>query len=367
MKFKKFRSVIATVIAVGLMWAMSEDLTYDSILSVLCGNSDIETCDFYNRIQNGASARDIDEDIVIVNIDTVIERKDLAMLVKSINGLNPKMIAIDALFENRKDSIGDSLLINTFRDTPNLVLAQALNPYSMIPEQDLISIELPDIPRGIINLTEKEEEGIIRSFTPFFGENQEHLSFPCAVANISDKGRVEKLRERDTPDEYIYFSPDEFYVIEPSFIKENAAMIKNKIVLLGTVRDPLDLHRTAVSIRYPGVMLHAQAISMILHDRMLKELSNVLNWILAILSCLIMTHIYVVTDKSGVHDLGARVMPILWMFIVIWVGCYAFAHWYVYLDASQVVLLSALAILVLDFWYAFEAFAIYLKNKVTKK
>lgn len=79
-----------------------------------------------------------------------------------------------------------------------------------------------------------------------------------------------------------------------------------------------------------------------------------------------MTYIYVITDKSGVHDLGARVMPIVWMFVVIWIGCYAFAHWHIYLDASEIVLLSALAILVLDFWYAFEAFVVYIRNKSNK-
>lgn len=366
MKSKKYRSIIATIIAAGLMWAMSEDLTYDSILMALCGSSDIETCDFYNRVLNGASDKKIDEDIAIVNIDTVIERRDLANLIKKIDSLNPKAIAVDAIFEDRKNSIDDLYLINTLKNTHNLLLAQALNPYTMKPEQDLISEELPDYPRGIINLTEKKEEGIIRSFTPFFGEQKEYLSFPCAVVSMVNKESMSKVYKRTQEDEYIYFSSNEFYILEPSDIKENAAMINNKIILLGTINDPLDLHRVPVSIRYPGVMLHAQATSMLIHNRLLKEFSDILNWILAIASCLIMTYIYVVTDKSGVHDLGARVMPIVWMFVIIWIGCYAFAHWYIYLDASKIVLLSALAILVLDFWYAFEACSVYVKNKSNK-
>lgn len=366
MTSKKYRSVIATIIAAGLMWVMSEDLTYDSILSVLCGSSDIETCDFYNRVLNGSRDKKVDENIVIVNIDTVFERKDLALLVRSIGRLNPKAIAIDAIFEERKDSVGDSFLINTLKETRNLLMAQALNPYTMTPEQDLISTELPDIPRGIINLTERKEDGIIRSFTPFFGERKEYLAFPCAIANFIDSKSVSRIDERKQEDEYIYFSPNEFYILEPSAIEKDSSIIKGKIVLLGTINDPLDLHKTPVSARYPGVMLHTQATSMLIHGQLLKEFSNILNWILAIVSCLIMTYIYVITDKSGVHDLGARVMPIVWMFVVIWIGCYAFAHWHIYLDASEIVLLSALAILVLDFWYAFEAFVVYIRNKSNK-
>lgn len=366
MTSKKYRSVIATIIAAGLMWAMSEDLTYDSILSALCGSSDIETCDFYNRVFNGASDKKVDENIIIVNIDTVFERKDLALLIRSIDRLSPKAIAVDAIFEERKDSVGDLFLINTLKEIRNLLMAQALNPYTMKPEQDLISVELPDISRGIINLTERKEEGIIRSFTPFFGEQKEYSAFPCAIANIIDKKCVSRIHERGREDEYIYFSPNEFYILEPSDIEKDVTMIRDKIVMLGTINDPLDLHRTPVSVRYPGVMLHAQATSMLIHGQLLKEFSDILNWILAIASCLFMTYIYVATDKSGVHDLGARVMPIVWMFAVIWIGCYAFAHWHIYLDASEIVLLSALAILVLDFWYAFEAFVVYIKNKSNK-
>ncbi len=367
MKSKKYRVFVSTIIAMGLMLVMSDDITSDSVLSILCGSPDIEVSDFYNRVIGGTKNKSLDENIVIVNIDSLVERKDLAELIQQVNACAPRLIAVDVIFEEHKDSIGDLLLMNTLRDTKNLLMAQALNPYTMIPEQDLITEEFPKALRGIINLTENVRYGIIRDFTPFFGMEEEYMSFPCAIVDMVKPDVIDKVKKRDKDEETIFFSPTEFYVIDPSNIANNMVSLKDKIVLIGTVTDPLDLHRTPIDDDYPGIMLQAQAVSMLLHNKLIREFSDVINWILAIVSCLLMTCIYVYMDTSNMQNIGSRIVPILWMLLIVWIGCYAFSHWQIYLDAPKTLLLSAFAALVIDFWIALGGIMEYMCKFRTKK
>ncbi len=65
-----------------------------------------------------------------------------------------------------------------------------------------------------------------------------------------------------------------------------------------------------------------------------------------------MTVLYVYLDAA--QNFVMRILPIIWMGVVLFLGCWAFNNFGIYLNAPRTMLMSALALFVLDIWYAFE-------------
>ena len=92
--------ILSVVVALLLSLVMTAAVTADTILSIIGGNSDFEISDFYNRVRAGNSKKNIDNQIVVVNIDSVFDRRDLAMLIQEVSLQQPKAIALDLIFDS---------------------------------------------------------------------------------------------------------------------------------------------------------------------------------------------------------------------------------------------------------------------------
>lgn len=354
-KFLTKRNILLPLIASGigiiLTYFITSDITSDTVLSLICGSSDIEVSDFYNRIRAGSSKKNIDNQIVVVNIDSIFDRKELAILIQEVSQQQPKAIALDVIFDSEKDPDSDEILAEILNSTPNLVISQKYNDYDYAPSQDFISAYAPEVKRGIANLTATTHHGLVREFTPFFGENNE---YPCFAASIlqnvapNEYKRVENRKD----DEMIRFQPEEFYIVDPYEVCENNSLFKGKIVFFGTINEEADLHRTPLSEDYPGVLIQANILAMMLRDDYINKSSDIYNFLLGLISCLLISMLYVGLDTT--QNLAMRVVPIVWMIIIVIVGCWCFNEWGIYLNAPQTILLAALSLLVLDFWLALE-------------
>lgn len=357
-KFKKImksdivlKPLVSTIIALLLINVLKADITSDTLLSAFCGSSDIEICDFYNRVRANRSQKSFDEDIIIVNVDNLFERSEIADLIKVIASANPAAIGVDLLFEDDKDPLSDSQLLYTLEAVPNLVVAQRYNEYDYVPQRDFISEKLPNIKRGMANLTSTVYKGIIRETTFFFGENQEYPSLEVALMSIIDNDVENKLKIRST-EELIRFNPKEFYVAEPVEIYNLSSLVKDKIVLIGTINEEGDLHKTALSDDTAGVLIHANIMSMILHKDFTNTHSWIYNIILGLLSCILLGWMYVYLNAT--QNIAMRFFPIVWIAVLSFLGCWAFDKFGIYLDAPNTLLLAFISLLVLDIWTAFE-------------
>lgn len=345
------RPFVATVFAIVMTYFLTADVNSDMFLSAVCGSSDIELSDFYNRVRGGSSRKTIDDQILIINIDSVFERSELAMLLNEVSEQKPRAIALDVIFDNEKDPESDALLTETIAEIPNLVISQKYNDYDFAPEQDFTSKYSPQIKRGMANLTAATHHGIVREVTPFFGNNKEYPCLAAAVLREVSPNSFKQLEARDG-DEMIRFQPEEFYTVNPAEIWEDPSLVKDKIVFLGTINEQADQHRTPLSEDYPGVLIQANILSMMLHDDYVNNSSNIYNFLLALLSCILVTVLYVYLDSS--QNFVMRVFPIVWMVIIVLIGCWCFNEWGIYLNAPQTIILAALSLVVLDTWYAFE-------------
>lgn len=359
-----FRPFVATTIAIILTYFLSSDVNADMFLSTVCGSSDIEVSDFYNRVRAGSSRKNIDNQMLIVNIDSVFDRGELAMMINEISENSPKAICLDVLFDEAKDPETDKILSETFKDTPNLVVSQKYNDYDLSPAYDFTSEFAPSVKRGMANLTAATHHGIVREVTPFFGKNNEYPSLAASLLEEIAPTQYSHLEKR-SGDEMIRFQPEEFYVMDPYEAWDDPSIFKDKIVFLGTINEQADLHRTPLSEDYPGVMIQANILSMMLHDDYVNPNSDIYNFLLSLISCILVTVLYVVLDSS--QNFVMRVFPMVWMVIVVILGCWSFNNWGIYLNAPQTIILAALSLVVLDTWYAFEDPVKRIYNKIFLK
>lgn len=334
------------------MYFLASDVNADLLMGTLCGSSDIEVSDFYNRVRAGGSQKSIDDDIMIVNIDSVFDRGELATLLTVISDEHPKAICLDVLFEGEKEPETDEQLAIALMSTPNLIVAQRYSDADYAPLPDFTSEYAPETVRGMANLTAKKAHGIVREVTPFFGPEKQYPAMGAIVAGTVSPKAMDELKKRGGEDELIRFQPEEFYVAEPSEIFDDPSIVKDKIVFLGTITDKGDLHQTALSDDYPGVLVQANITSMILRNDFENRNSRTYNLLLELLSCLLITVLYVYLDAA--QNFVMRVLPIIWMAVVAYIGCWAFNRFGIYLNAPHTILLAALSLVVLDTWYAFE-------------
>lgn len=358
------RPVVAAAIAFGLMRIVGSDVNSDLLMSTLCGSSDIEVSDFYNRIHAGGTSKDLSDEYLIVNIDSVTERADLAELLGQVAAGAPKAVGLDVIFATPRDPDADMRLAAQLDMMPYLVAAQRYSDAEGLPAADMLSAELPDARRGMANLTATRHHGVVREITPFFGDSLQFPSFAAAMLEITEPGAYEKLRQR-SGDQLIRFADEEYYVAEPAEIMADPQICRDKIVFVATVTEEGDLHQTPLGDDIPGVMIHIHALDMMRHGRYVNPQSHIYNTALGLLACLIMTLLYVYLDAA--QNFVMRTLPIAWMFAILFIGCAAFSYWGIYLNAPMTMLMAALSLFVLDTWYAFEKPVTKLFHKINNR
>lgn len=356
--------IIATFVAIILTLFLTSDVNSDLFLSKVCGSSDIEVSDFYNRMRSGGSMRKLSNEIAIVNIDSVISRAELASLISSIADASPRIIGVDILFENKKDPYEDEFLSSTLNESQNLVMGQRYDESNSSVCEDFICQECPNIPRGIVNLTSKRRNGIVREYSAFFGNDIIFPSLAASMLKIISPAKYNELPKMQK-EEMIRFQPEEYMILEPSEVTDNPECIKDKIVFVGTISEESDLHSTPLSDDYPGVMIHANILSMQLRDDYISPYSKTYTFILGIVPCIIMTLLYV--RLSSTQNFTMRTLPIIWIIIILLLGCSLFNNFGIYVDAPRTILIPSLALVVLDTWFASGVLITKIQNRFIKK
>lgn len=264
----------------------------------------------YSKLREEQKA---DTNIVLVNLGN-LSRKEIAEQIKLINEYKPRVIGIDAIFEEAKDSVGDSILADAFSSTRNLVLVSKLTGYNDDDELfDSIKYSVPKFDHhssnGFANLPNDDEVNYrtIREFRPYANvKNKKVKAFASKITQLGDSDAYSKLNERNNETERINFvgNYDKFYFIDAVQLfdeKYNLNFMKDKIVLLGFMGLDLntktleDIYFTPMNKRYAGksfpdmygVVIHANIISMMLSGNYITELPDWLSILISFLVCYI--------------------------------------------------------------------------------
>lgn len=268
----------------------------------------------YSRLRD--KRIELDDRIVLINTGRP-DRDTIRMLLDRIVAASPRVVALDILFDGRKDARTDSLLRNSLTRTENIVIGVQLDGYD--EESGMFKFQTGCdsffcnyVYSGFVNLI-GDDTSTIRYFSPReTTADGECLSFPVQTARLFDPAATDHLLRRNKAIEEIYYThnSDQFVQYEVSDILDTTldlrSQLKDKIVLIGFLGtyawgDPLlDRHYTPLNPRYTGrntpdmygIVIHANVIRMILDKTYVRELSFGVNLLLTFVFCYFNIHLF---------------------------------------------------------------------------
>lgn len=248
--------------------------------------------------------------VVLINAENK-SRKELAFLLQSIEEANPKVVALDIIFPDRK-SDDDSLLHNLFHQYKNLILPSY--PDFEKPSQSIYNHSYFTSEKdNYVNIEgDNKETSTIRYYYPFVKQQQAFTSAIIKKFNTSVYEKLKKRKEERVEIHYFgnlanfnYFNFDE--VMQPGF---DASSLTGKIILIGYLGLPntnltnkidedmvfTPLNEKLSGRSYPdmyGCVAHANILRMTLDDDYIKVIprwgiilfSFILIWLLLPIFC----------------------------------------------------------------------------------
>ena len=171
--------------------------------------------------------------LVLVNLENR-NRIELALLLEKLEEGTPKVIGIDAIFPERKDS-SDSLLRQVIVANKNIIIPYIASFSNQLPETRSDPY-FETNSNSFVNLVgERNEFSTIRYYYPKFNKLSAFTTEIIKAYDSTLARQLEKRNEKKTEIKYygnlqnfVYHNYDE--VMDPSF---PTSVLKNKIILLG--------------------------------------------------------------------------------------------------------------------------------------
>lgn len=314
-RIQHWRDRLLIVVAVfGAVGGLSNiPLSLDFLDPISSAIADFDITDLAQSQFRDESAFPADTTIVLVNIGE-LDRAHIAEILSTIATYHPRVVGIDAFFRSEKNPTSDSLLEEALRQIPMLVLPCELLDPDDDATFDTIATSHHRFHRyahrtGFANVITSTERAFrtVRYFSPAEQVGTETvLSFPLAVTACVDSAKVATFLSNHSGSEEIAYrgNTDKFYVLDWNQILADpraARIVRDKIVLLGylgpqftgsvtTLEDafftPLNDHYVGRS--FPdmyGVVIHANVISQVLHQRSIEQIPEMVIVGIALVLC----------------------------------------------------------------------------------
>lgn len=292
--------------------------------------------DLYYSEKLDSSANRVSDPIILMNINR-LERKEIALVLDKLQLQKPKVIGLDVVFKERRDSISDQQLIKVLSHR-NIVTTYTLLDKGM--NRSVTSIVGPNAYAGYSNFSFDQESSVVRNFQGVKRDGDSiQLSFATAVAkkflkNKWDNKMVSYL-SRERPINFMG-SRDNFLVLEYEDIinQDSIPILKDKIVLLGYLGSPNnhrfdieDKHFTPMNEKFVGrsvpdtfgLVIHANLIHMLLTKDFIKVVPNGVIVFLTVLLTFISLCYFIWLNKQQLASYLLRLNLIRLLFIVIFV------------------------------------------------
>lgn len=317
--------------------------------------SDFDITDFYAIVADSRPIKTLDRKILIVDISRS-DRDEIADVLDILSFCDPLAVGMDVIFETPRDGEEDEYLLTAVRNCPNLVIATALAPDSLLSFRYAETSFFQDSlgTPGAINLAAKYPRATIREFPVWFPSGNDTIpSFVTAIARFAAPDAAAFLHKRDHRHEIINYPSRKFEIIKPENLIDHAEDIHNRVVLIGAVEDFYDIHSTPIDSRMAGVLIHAYSLSTILEDNYITELNKFQNWLLAFLACLIVIFVSVKLT-SGVKGIVLRVTQLLILYLALVIGYHFFITYNILINFSYILLILSFGLFACDIWNGFE-------------
>ncbi|MGB3155167.1 MAG: CHASE2 domain-containing protein [Chitinophagaceae bacterium] len=343
------------------------------------GLKDFDSNDLSYSKLGKAEHTDIDTNIVIINIGHA-DREGIAYIIEKTATLEPKVMALDVVFDEARDPSKDSLLRETFKKNKNLVVAvkyQLDSSEKMIVTRNYFKDDAHQY--GYVNFPNEDKE-TTRYFFPLKKTHDTSFTFfSSAILKFYDTVAYKKLIKKGDSKVMINYSrhTNQYLVINADDLLMNnvdSSAIKGKIALLAYVNtnpdDIEDKKFTPMNEKYAGkshpdmngIVIHANIISMALENNYIKKLPLWGNMLIAIFVCWLhmsfFVHYYL--ESHIWFHLVAKIAQVASAIFFMWLGIYLFDKYRLKVDMKMSLVVIVLAV---DVIYFYEAWAVWMHKK----
>lgn len=364
-----FRSLGITALAFVLSAVMMQPFSL-SIASLIATNDkhDFNITDFYNIIADGRAVRTLDRNIVLLDIDGAT-REDVAYLLDAMPDFQPRAVGLDVTFDVPHDD--DSVLLAAIEKLPDLVMVADVVPDRTrdaetfhLGQTSFFYDRFKTHTYGAPNLPTKMEGGVVRQFVvdyPMSDGNGYFPSFPMAIASKVDPIAAAAVRTRGNRFENINFPSRTFTRVSWTDVAEHAEELRDKVVLIGALDNPADVHATPPQDEMSGIEIHALALSTILNGDFIDSAPEWINIAIAGVLCFLMT---VVSQSLPVEfkSLAMRIIQISLLYLIIRVGYSMFIDMKVIVNFSYALMMMAFVFFAIDIWMGTTGIKRYVKR-----
>lgn len=267
-------------------------------------------------------------DVVLVNIENR-DREELALLIDHLANQSPKVVGVDAIFREQRDSHKDSILSATIQKHQKLLVGSYI--YPDIKNHPKFAFQNA----GFINFNlKKEQNNVIRNFIT----NKDSLnSFAYLIAQKSTKSKIPnntKLRPIKYYGDYNQFLHLSF---DDVMLQESIPHIKDKVVLLGylgipmgNINDIQDKKFTPVNKDFTGktipdmygVTIHANIIHSLKNEDFIREFPRFLVILIGILFTFLTSLFFLrIYEKEYTNEsLIEKIFQLVYSFLMLWIS-----------------------------------------------
>lgn len=374
------KAAVLTVIAFGLSFVLMQPFSL-SLAMLISSNDrhDFSITDFYNIAADSREVRELDSDIVLVDISDVT-REEVAYLLDALPEFEPRAVGLDVMFDVPHDD--DSLLLAAIAKLPDMVMIVDVEPDKErgantfhIGQTSFFYDSIGHRSYGASNLPTKYAGGVVREFPVEFKmgdltppNNNIIPSFSVALAEKIDSASVAELKARGKMNENINYPSRNFVIIPWDEIASYAEDLRGHVVLIGAVNSDDDMHLTPVQRKMSGLEIHAMALSTIINRNYLDNVGKWGDMLIAFFLCYVLAFIHVALPLEF-KALALRILQLILVCGIVYVGYYFFVEENLVVNFSYSLLMMAFILFACDIWFGsiglYKAYRRNRKNRIT--
>lgn len=251
---------------------------------------DFKMTDLYFELMRSNKEKELNKDIVLVDVTELTTRNAIAETIKEINSCSPKVLMIDLIFERPShDLTEDTLLLNVIEAAKDKeILSAKLTNYN--PETKSFSNltksffhEFIDVRWAYSNVDQKRPGGCIRQYS-LSQKLNDSLSFSMAyAAACAYKGIQPEIK--DVSQRLIVYDDTDFLVITSDKILENKNLLKDKLVIIGALEEEADMHITPIG-KLSGVKILAYSAMTFMNHKEIRSMGKYTSLLAAFFVCM---------------------------------------------------------------------------------
>lgn len=345
-------AALISVLALACSYFVSGELTTLEAFIPQDKASDFSFSDFYSIAGDNAQSLPTDSVITIVALDGC-NRAAIGRAIAAADSCGASVIGLDLLFD--PPTIDHDSVILAVDTARCIVLPTILSDYQddvfwenekSYFEPQLVNPHL----HGAVNINGQLDNSTTRYFkTEFPTIDQTPVpSFGLVIAEAYRPGITAKIVARDNDMELIRYHNKVFNILLPEEVTSYPELIRNKIVLMGFVRDFSDFHHTPLANDVPGTIIHAHIISTIVNDELITESPAWLAYAVAYMACLIIVAAGLYLRNKDWGAMTVRFIQVGLMLLVLYCGSVLYVKHDYSFDFTPTIVITVLGLVIMD-------------------